>query len=89
MLSKDVLTEFRGRGDEVHVMPLSFSEFMQVFDGDRYEGWAEYVMFGGLPALRAMRTDEQKMRYLTNLFSEVYLKDVIARLKSRKSRETR
>lgn len=87
MLSKDVLTEFRGRGDEVHVMPLSFSEFMQVFDGDRYEGWAEYVMFGGLPALRAMRTDEQKMRYLTNLFSEVYLKDVIARNEIEKSRE--
>lgn len=59
MLSKDVLTEFRGRGDEVHVMPLSFSEFMQVFEGDCYEGWVEYVMFGGLPALRTMQTDEQ------------------------------
>lgn len=87
MLSKDVLTEFRGRGDEVHVMPLSFSEFMQSFEGDRYEGWAEYVMFGGLPALRAMRTDEQKVRYLTALFDEVYLKDVVARNGIEKSQE--
>ena len=87
MLSKDVLTEFRGRGDEVHVMPLSFSEFMQAFGGDRYEGWAEYVMFGGLPALRAMRTDEQKARYLTSLFHEVYLKDVVARNGVEKSQE--
>lgn len=87
MLSKDVLTEFRGRGDEVHVMPLSFSEFMQAFEGDRYEGWAEYVMFGGLPALRTMRTDEQKVRYLTSLFDEVYLKDVVARNGVEKSRE--
>ena len=87
MLSKDVLTEFRGRGDEVHVMPLSFSEFMQAFEGDRYEGWAEYVMFGGLPALQTMQTDEQKMRYLTSLFEEVYLKDVVARNGVEKSQE--
>lgn len=87
MLSKDVLTEFRGRGDEVHVMPLSFSEFVKVFEGDRYEGWAEYVMLGGLPALRAMRTDEQKVRYLTSLFDEVYLKDVVARNGVEKSQE--
>ena len=87
MLSKDVLTEFRGRGDEVHVMPLSFSEFMQAFGGDRYEGWAEYVMFGGLPALRAMWTDEQKARYLTSLFHEVYLKDVVVRNGVEKSQE--
>lgn len=87
MLSKDVLTEFRGRGDEVHVMPLSFSEFVKVFEGDRYEGWAEYVMLGGLPALRVMRTDEQKVRYLTSLFDEVYLKDVVARNGVEKSQE--
>ena len=70
MLSKDVLTEFRGRGDEVHVMPLSSSEFMQVFDGDRYEGWAEYVMFGGLPALRAMR-QTSSARYISRTSSRV------------------
>ena len=87
MLSKDVLTEFRGRGDEVHVMPLSFSEFMRAFEGDRYEGWAEYVMFGGLPALRTMQADEQKVRYLTSLFEEVYLKDVVARNSVEKSQE--
>lgn len=79
LLSKDVMTEFRGRGDEVHVMPLSFSEFMQVFPGDRYEGWAEYVMYGGLPFLRSIGTDEQKASYLMRLFEEVYLKDVCER----------
>ena len=87
MLSKDVLTGFRGSGDEVHVMPLSFSEFMQAFEGDRYEGWAEYVMFGGLPALRTMRADEQKVCYLTSLFEEAHLKDVVARNGVEKSRE--
>ena len=58
MLSMEVLTELRGRCGEVHVMPLSSSEFMWAFKGDRYEGWAEYVMFGGLSILRAMRADE-------------------------------
>jgi predicted AAA+ superfamily ATPase len=79
LLSTDVMTEFRGRGDEIRVRPLSFSEFMQGFDGDRYEGWAEYVMYGGLPSVLTMRTDEQKSRYLSNLVSEVYLADVISR----------
>ena len=62
LLSKDVMTEFRGRGDEVHIMPLTFAEFMQVYPGDRYAGWAEYAMYGGMPFLSTMRTDEQKMR---------------------------
>ncbi|MCH3944211.1 MAG: ATP-binding protein [Atopobiaceae bacterium] len=87
LLSKDVMTEFRGRGDEVHVMPLSFSEFMQAFPGDRYEGWAEYIMYGGLPFLRGMSTDEQKARYLTRLFDEVYLKDVCERNRVEKTQE--
>lgn len=87
LLSSDVMTEFRGRGDEVRVRPLSFSEFMQGFNGDKYEGWAEYVVFGGLPLTLSMRTDEQKSRYLERLFSETYLKDVIARNRIEKTQE--
>ena len=87
LLSTDVMTQFRGRGDEVRVRPLSFSEFMQGFKGDRYQGWAEYVVFGGMPLLLGMRTDEQKSRYLERLFSETYLKDVVARNKVAKTQE--
>ncbi len=79
LLSQDVMTQFRGRGDVVHVMPLSFAEFMQAFPGDRYEGWAEYVTYGGMPLLLSKRTDEQKARYLEELFREVYLVDLIER----------
>lgn len=78
-LSKDIITEFRGRGDEVHIFPLTFKEFMQVFDGDIYHGWAEYVMYGGLPLTVTMKTEEQKIRYLVSLFDETYLKDIIER----------
>ena len=78
-LSKDVITEFRGRGDEVHVYPVSFKEYMEVFDGDKYEGWSSYVSFGGLPLTVTMATDEQRMEYLTRLFEETYIKDIIER----------
>ena len=78
-LSKDVITEFRGRGDEVHVYPVSFSEYMEVFGGDKYEGWSSYVSFGGLPLTITMATDEQRMEYLTSLFEETYIKDIIER----------
>ncbi len=87
LLSSDVMTQFRGRGDEVRVWPLSFSEFMQGFAGDKYEGWAEYVVFGGMPLILSMRTDEQKSRYLERLFAETYLKDVIARNRITKTQE--
>ena len=76
-LSKDVITEFRGRGDEVHVYPVSFREYMEVFGGDKYEGWSSYVSFGGLPLTITMATDEQRMEYLTRLFEETYVKDII------------
>lgn len=76
-LSKDVITEFRGRGDEVHIYPLTFGEFMQVYEGDIYHGWAEYVVYGGLPLTVIMKTEEQKISYLTRLFEETYLKDII------------
>lgn len=79
LLSHDVMTEFRGRGDEVRVHPLSFFEFMQGFDGDRYRGWAEYTVYGGMPLTLSMRTDEQKARYLERLFEETYLRDVVDR----------
>lgn len=78
-LSKDVMTQFRGRGDEIHVFPLTFKEFMQVYEGDVYHRWSEYVVYGGLPLVATMRTDEQKIHYLTNLFTETYLKDIIDR----------
>lgn len=78
-LSKDVITEFRGRGDEVRIYPLTFREFMQAFDGTREEAWDEYVQHGGMPALPGMHTPEEKRNYLKNLFTETYLKDIIER----------
>lgn len=86
-LSKDVITEFRGRGDEIHIYPLTFKEFMQVYDGDVYHGWAEYVIYGGLPLIATMKTEEQKVGYLTRLFEETYLKDIIERHHIEKTQE--
>lgn len=86
-LSKDVITEFRGRGDEIHIYPLTFKEFMQVYEGDMYHGWAEYVVYGGLPLTVTMKTEEQKINYLTTLFKETYLKDIIERHHIEKSQE--
>lgn len=75
-LSKDIITEFRGRGDEIHVFPLTFQEFMQAYDGDEYHGWTDYVTYGGLPLVATMKTEEQKIQYLTRLFEETYIKDI-------------
>lgn len=75
-LSKDIITEFRGRGDEVHVYPLTFREFMQVYMGDVYHGWADYITYGGLPLTVTMKTEEQKINYLIRLFEETYIKDI-------------
>lgn len=86
-LSKDVITEFRGRGDEIHIYPLTFKEFMEAYDGDIYRGWAEYVVYGGLPLTVTMKTEEQKINYLTNLFKETYLKDIIERHHIEKTQE--
>lgn len=86
-LSKDVITEFRGRGDEIHIYPLTFKEFMQAYEGDIYRGWAEYVVYGGLPLTVTMKTEEQKIIYLTKLFEETYLKDIIERHHIEKSQE--
>ncbi|HJJ36198.1 MAG TPA: ATP-binding protein [Methanocorpusculum sp.] len=82
-LSTDVITEFRGRGDEVHVYPLSFAEFMSVYPKDKYEGLTEYLMYGGLPPVILRDGDRQKEEYLKTLFRETYLKDIISRNKIR------
>ena len=86
-LSKDIITEFRGRGDEVHIFPLTFKEFMQAYEGDLYHGWAEYTLYGGLPLTVTMKTEEQKVSYLTRLFEETYLKDIIERHHIEKTQE--
>ncbi len=86
-LSTDVLTEFRGRGDEIHVQPFTFGEFMLGYSGDIYHGWADYIMYGGLPLILSMPTDEQKAQYLSALFKETYLKDITARNNIVKSQE--
>jgi len=78
-LSSDILTEFRGRGDEIRVYPLSFSEFYSVKKEKFASAWNEYQTYGGLPAIMSMQTEKQKADYLRNLFSNVYLKDVIER----------
>lgn len=75
-LSKDIITEFRGRGDQIHIFPLSFSEFMSAFEGTAEEGWRQYINFGGLPKLFQFPTDEDKANYLKDIFAETYLKDI-------------
>lgn len=80
-LSKDIITEFRGRGDEIHVYPLTFSEFYSVFGGEYDDAWDEYLNYGGLPALLNMNSSKQKMDYLKSIFDNVYMKDVIERNK--------
>lgn len=86
-LSKDVITEFRGRGDEIHVYPLSFSEYLPASGKDVYHAWADYVLYGGLPLTLSFAKEEQKVMYLTTLFSETYLKDIIARNHIEKTQE--
>lgn len=78
-LSKDVVTEFRGRGDEIHVWPLSFAEFYSAVGGDKTEVWKEYYTYGGLPQIIEFKTEEKKISYLKNLYELTYLKDVIER----------
>lgn len=75
-LSSDVLTEFRGRGDEVRVYPLSFSEYASAYSGDKYDAWVDYYTYGGLPLILSRKTDELKSGYLTTLCQELYLKDI-------------
>jgi len=78
-LSKDVVTEFRGRGWEIHLYPLSFAEFMSVYPGTRNQGWEEYMRYGGLPQILNYHTDKEKQNFLCEIWQSVYLTDVIGR----------
>ena len=80
-LSSDIVTEFRGRGDEIRIYPLSFAEFYAAFDGDYEDAWEEYMTYGGLPQVARFSTESQKAEYLKNIFSNVYIKDVVERNK--------
>lgn len=80
-LSKDIITEFRGRGYQIHVSPLSFAEFMSVYEGDREDGWNEYLLYGGLPPVVLLKTEEEKVKLLDSLLAETYIIDVVNRNK--------
>lgn len=86
-LSSDVITEFRGRGDEIKVAPLSFSEYFSVFDGSREEAMEEYMTFGGLPKIATIQTNEEKMKYLQTLFKKTYITDILERYKIKNEEE--
>lgn len=86
-LSKDIITEFRGRGDQIHLQPLSFSEFMTSFDGYEHDGWQQYITFGGLPKLLEIKTNQEKSEYLKSIFEETYIRDIIERNNVRNSTE--
>lgn len=86
-LSSDVITEFRGRGDEVHVYPLSFREYCSVYPGTPEEAWDDYVVYGGLPLILSMEDPEDKEEYLTSLFQKVYLSDIVERHRVRNKDE--
>lgn len=80
-LSSDIITEFEGRGDEVHMFPLSFAEFMSAYSGDKYEGFSEYMLYGGIPLVVLRQKPEDKAALLKNLFSEIYVRDIAKRNK--------
>ena len=80
MLSSDILTEFRGRSDEIRVHPLSFSEYYSAIGGDKTEAFDDYCFYGGMPLILSRPTESDKRNYLSRLFSEVYLKDIVADL---------
>lgn len=82
-LSRDIATEFGGRGDEVHMYPLSFSEFMTIYKGNRYDGWNEYITYGGIPLVVLAETEEQKIALLDQLLRETYICDIVNRYKIR------
>lgn len=78
-LSTDIITEFRGRGDEIKLFPLSFSEYYEAFSDDKQDAWNEYVLYGGLPLILSKKNDEEKSKYLKDLFEQTYIKDIIER----------
>ncbi len=86
-LSSDIITEFEGRGDEVHLNPLSFSEFMTVWEGDKYEGLSQYMLYGGIPLVVLQKDNKDKAVTLQRLFDEIYIKDIAKRHDVRKKEE--
>lgn len=78
-LSSDIITEFRGRGDEIRIHPLSFSEFYSAFNGTKEEAWEQYVVYGGLPRILSFKNEVEKSEYLKNLFEKTYLDDIVER----------
>lgn len=86
-LSKDVITEFRGRGDEIHMYPLSFAEFMSVYPGTKQDGWNGYMLYGGLPLVLNFSSPEEKIAFLKSLFEETYISDIVGRHKVRNRAE--
>ena len=88
-LSSDIPTEFRGRGETIHINPLSFSEFYSAIGGDKQDAWREYYTYGGLPLIQSFETEEKKINYLKGLFETVYLADIIERHKIRSDSEFR
>ncbi len=86
-LSKDIITEFRGRGDEIHIAPLSFKEFYSAYNGSKEDAWKEYCLYGGLPKVLEYKTNEDKSTYLKNIFDETYLTDIKERNKIRNDAE--
>lgn len=87
LLSRDVVTEFAGRGDEIHMYPLSFAEFMSVYQGDRYEGLSEYMLYGGIPPVVLRESTDEKTAVLQNLFQEIYISDITKRNRVRNTGE--
>ena len=79
LLSKDIATEFAGRGDEVHMYPLSFREFMSVYQGDKYMGLTDYMLYGGIPSVVLKKENIDKEQALKNLFTEIYIQDIVRR----------
>lgn len=86
-LSSDLVTEFRGRGDEVRIYPLSFREYVSAYNGTTDEAWDDYFMYGGLPLILTRENDEDKAEYLTNLFKKVYISDILERHKIKNEEE--
>lgn len=86
-LSSDIITEFAGRGDEIHMYPLSFSEFMSVYPGDKHEGLSQYMLYGGIPMVVLKNSEADKAAVLSNLFQEIYIRDILKRNKIRNQGE--
>lgn len=84
-LSSDIITEFRGRGDEIRIFPLSYSEFYNAYEGNKNNAWTEYITYGGMPQILNNISEEQKSNYLSNLFNLTYIKDIIERNKIEKN----